>query len=98
MTEKGIKFDSEKPRWDLLPLRPVREIVKVLTHGSVKYEDFNWVKVKPFKERYFSALMRHLDAWWTDGEQIDPESGLHHLGHAGCCLIFLLWNELKGGD
>ena len=96
MVKKGVKYDSEKPRWDLLPWRPIREIVKVLTYGSIKYSDDNWQQVKPLKQRYFAALMRHLDAWWTDGETRDPESGLYHLAHAGCCLVFLLWSELKG--
>lgn len=95
---KGIKYDGEKPRWDLLPLRPIREIVKVLTYGAKKYSDYNWTRVEPFKERYFAALMRHLDAWRTDGETHDPESGLHHLAHAGCCLVFLLWYELIRGE
>jgi len=26
----------------------------------------------------------------------DPESGEHHLAHAGCCLVFLLWFEVNG--
>jgi len=33
--------------------------------------------------------LRHLTAWWA-GEDLDPESGLHHLAHAACCLMFLL--------
>jgi hypothetical protein len=33
--------------------------------------------------------MRHLHAF-NDGEDKDPESGLSHLAHASCCLMFLL--------
>ena len=92
----GKKFDGEKPRWDLLPLREVEEIVNVLTHGSQKYADNNWMHVKPPYKRYFSALLRHLKAW-RSGEIIDKESGLSHLAHAGCCMLFLMWfdNELR---
>ena len=88
----GRKFDSEKPRWDLLPVEPVEDIVKVLTYGSKKYADDNWKCVKPFKKRYFSAMLRHIFAWWC-GESTDKETGLSHLSHAGCCLLFLAWGE-----
>jgi hypothetical protein len=59
----------------------------LLSKGFIIYA---WQKVPNAKERYFAALMRHLTAWW-DGERADPESGLHHLAHAGCCLLFLIW-------
>jgi hypothetical protein len=91
---KGLKHDDGKPRWSLMPLIAVEEVVHVLTHGSAKYSDNNWKRVKPFKDRYFSACMRHLTAWQA-GERKDPETGRSHLAHAICCLIFLLWKELK---
>ena len=90
----GKKFDQEKDRWDLLPFESVTQIVKVLTFGAKKYEPNNWQKVPEAKSRYFAACMRHLNAWWG-GEKIDPESGIHHLAHAGCCILFLLWFEGK---
>lgn len=93
MTE-GVKYDDGKLRWSLLPWDCVREIVKVLMIGAGKYSDDNWMKVPDAKNRYFSALHRHLYEWWA-GETYDPESGLHHLSHAGCCLLFLLWFELE---
>jgi hypothetical protein len=33
--------------------------------------------------------MRHIMAF-NDGEDKDPESGLSHLAHAACCIMFLL--------
>ena len=84
----GKKFDAEKDRWALLPYGPIREIVQVLTFGSRKYGDWNWIKVDNSRERYFSAAMRHLTAWW-EGEPNDPETGYSHLSHAGTCLLFL---------
>lgn len=86
----GRKFDNDKPRWDLLPWPEVEEIVEILTFGSKKYEDNNWMFVKGAKKRYFGALCRHVIAWWK-GEKRDPESGKSHLAHAGCCLLFLMW-------
>jgi len=29
-----------------------------------------------------------------DGEQLDPESGIHHLAHAMCCLMFLYEHDI----
>jgi hypothetical protein len=91
---EGIKYDGEKPRWDLLPLKEVEEVVKVLTYGAKKYADDNWKKIEPNRERYFSACMRHLVAW-KNGEKIDQESGLNHLAHAICCLLFMLWKDKR---
>lgn len=86
----GRKFDDDKLRWDLLPTEPVREIVRVLTLGAKKYAPDNWKHVDEWRRRYYAASMRHLTAWW-EGERDDPETGIHHLAHVGCCILFLLW-------
>ena len=87
----GTKYDDNKPRWDLLPLHIIEGVVMVLNHGAKKYAPNNWQKVKP-KERYFSAALRHLTAWQS-GERIDKESGLLHLYHVICCIVFLIWHD-----
>ena len=38
----------------------------------------------------YDATMRHLLAWMS-GEDLDPESGLNHLFHAGASLNMLIW-------
>jgi len=86
----GVKHDQEKPRWDLLPIKQIEDVVKVLTKGAVKYTDDNWMKVE--KKRYISALYRHISAW-RQGEVIDPEWGLPHLAHAVCSALFLMWMD-----
>ena len=86
---EGLKYDQEKPMWDLLDLDLIEEVVKVLTFGAKKYDPYNWQKVPNREERYFAALMRHLTAY-RRGEKNDPETGLSHLAHAGCCLMFLM--------
>ncbi len=94
---KGLKYDQGKDRWDLLPFGTVKQIVKVLTFGALKYEDNSWQAVEKGRQRYYAAALRHLEAWWG-GERKDPESGLHHLSHAACCMMFLIWlddNEAK---
>ena len=42
--EIGIKYDSGKLRWTLLPFRELEEVVKVLEKGAVKYDFDNWKK------------------------------------------------------
>jgi hypothetical protein len=90
---KGRKFDGGKLEYGLLPPLALEETVKVLTFGAQKYERDNWQKVPDAKRRYFDALQRHV--WsWKQGEQIDPESGIHHLAHAMCCLMFLYEHDI----
>lgn len=94
MAEEGKKLDSGKDRWDLLPTDSVRLIVKVLNFGAVKYSDRNWEKGMKYG-RLYGALQRHLTAWW-EGEDSDPETGISHLAHVGCCVLFLLAYEIRG--
>ena len=86
---QGLKFDSGKPRWSLLPMKAVEEQVKVMGFGAQKYEAHSWKTVPNGIERYTDAAFRHLVAY-TQGEDNDPESGLHHLAHALCCVSFVL--------
>lgn len=86
----GRKDDSSKLRYSLLPSGTVNQVVQVLEFGSTKYADNNWQKVDNSRTRYYDAAMRHIDAWWH-GEKTDSETGLHHLAHAICCLMFLMW-------
>jgi hypothetical protein len=89
-----VKHDnSDKRRYDLLPLDAIEEIIKALEFGASKYDDFNWLKGCEWS-RYWSAAMRHLTAWWM-GESKDQESGLSHLAHVGACLLFLLTFEIR---
>jgi hypothetical protein len=88
-SNQGRKDDAGKTRFHLLPVRALRTVVDVLTYGASRYGADNWRHVEFARERYFDAALRHIYAWW-DGEQLDPESGLPHLAHAICSLIFLL--------
>lgn len=85
----GRKDDGGKARYDLLPGLALAGVVDVLTYGAKKYAPENWRLVADPGARYFAAAQRHLWAW-RRGEQTDPESGLPHLAHAACSLMFLL--------
>lgn len=89
MKEKAMKFDDGKPPIDLIDSTIILELAKVLGYGAEKYEAHNWKIGLPIS-RYYSACQRHLLAF-NDGESLDPESGLSHLGHAACNLMFMLY-------
>lgn len=93
-TTGAIKDNRSKPRVDLLPSLPLIEIAKVLTYGARKYKPHNWRYGLPWGDTY-ASMQRHLMAW-INREDIDPETGISHLAHAGCQLLFLLEYELRG--
>jgi len=89
----GVKYDSEKLQYQLIPPESLEKIAEVLTFGAKKYpQPDNWKRIDDIQGRYIGALMRHVEAY-RSGEKIDPESKLPHLAHAGCCLMFMLWAD-----
>lgn len=85
---KAIKHDSDKARMDLMPALPLLEIGQVMGYGAKKYSERNWEQGMSWG-RMYAAAQRHLLAFWS-GEDIDPESGLSHLAHAGFNILALL--------
>lgn len=65
---------------------------KVLTLGAIKYEKDNWQKVD--KEEYERAVESHFQEY-KKGNKIDPETGLSHLYHCACNLMFLDYFDRK---
>jgi hypothetical protein len=62
---------------------------KVFEYGKKKYAAWNWAKGMAWSVPVACAL-RHADALWYRGEELDAESGLPHLGHLMCNLVMLL--------
>lgn len=85
---EAIKYDSSKPRMDLLPFEALEEVARALAFGAEKYGDHNWRGGMQWS-RLVAALLRHVSAF-VKGEDRDSESGLSHLAHAACCTLFLL--------
>ena len=86
--EKFKKYDSKKVDLSLLPAKQIEDVVRVMQHGSKKYGRFNW-KLCEEPDRYIAACLRHFFAF-MEGEKCDKESGLTHLAHAACNIIFLM--------
>lgn len=93
----GAKFDGGKLMFSLLTrglALPLKSIVAVLTYGAAKYSADSWKEVPDAKRRYEDAMDRHLNAW-KSGETHDSESGLHHLAHAACNMLFVIYFEMN---
>lgn len=82
----GVKHDAGKPMMELLSASWVEGVAKVLTLGAKKYASHNWRK-GILQSRLLGAAFRHLFAYLR-GEDLDPETGLSHLYHASCELMF----------
>jgi hypothetical protein len=93
----GFKYDDNKIRMELLPLRELQEVAKVLTYGAKKYAPDNWKKVPNAKERYAGALLRHFTEY-REGNIFDHEACpdiLRHIAQVACNALFLLYFELQ---
>jgi hypothetical protein len=84
----AVKHDDNKPPINLLSREALEQTAMVMAFGKEKYAAHNWRSGFAWS-RPLSAAMRHIMAF-NDGEDKDPESGLSHLAHAACCIMFLL--------
>lgn len=91
--QEGTKHDNDKLRYDLIPADARAEVARVYTFGANKYNDRNWEKGLLY-HRPYGAVHRHIAAWWMR-DDLDKETGIHHLAHAICELEFLLAFELR---
>ncbi len=85
----GLKYDHDKPMYNLIPALAIDELAKVLTFGANKYAPNSWKNVNNGLERYRAALLRHTFAIQS-GELYDEESGIAHSAHAMCCAAFIV--------
>lgn len=95
-TVHGVK----KPPLNLIPPVAKTELAGAMALGAEKYGPFNWREKRVSASIYKAAAERHLDAFW-DGEDYDPESHMHHLGHAMACCAILLdahYNDMLNDD
>lgn len=82
----GVKNDGDKLPLDLLDPLALEGLAAVLQFGAKKYASHNWRGGINWS-RLLAALLRHTFAILR-GEVVDPESGLPHIDHVGCCWMF----------
>lgn len=92
----GVKHDIGKNPLDLLPFGALEDVGRVLEFGAKKYSAWNWSKGMVYS-RLIAASLRHIFAF-AKGENNDPETGISHIAHALCCLLFLQEYINRGGD
>lgn len=83
------RANGGKVSFSMVPLHLLYGCARVLVWGTRKYAAWNWAKGGKWSTP-FDCAMRHLFKWWFFGEECDQESGLHHLDHAICNLLFLI--------
>jgi hypothetical protein len=83
----GTKHDTGKPPCELLSPIALEATAQVLAFGAKKYAAHNWRNGLAWM-RITGAIFRHLFAFMR-GEDLDPETGLPHVDHLGCEVMFL---------
>src|SRR3990172_5924587 len=91
----GRKDDAGKTAAHLFSVPAFLGTSRILAFGANKYEPRNWEKGILYS-RVYSALLRHMMAWWQC-EELDEETGESHLLHAMCCVMFLAHFSESGG-
>lgn len=84
---QAVRKDAGKTRIDLIDWEFVNLTADVLAFGAIKYAPNGWRKGMAIT-RCLGSMFRHMIAF-AMGQDADPESGLSHLGHIGCNLMFI---------
>jgi len=71
-----------------IPAQVLMEIGLAMLEGARKYGRHNYRVSGVRASVYYDAIFRHLSAYW-EGQDIDPDSGLHHIVKAIACLVVL---------
>jgi hypothetical protein len=86
---KAIRYNKGKLKWSLVPMRALEPMVQVLMFGATKYSPNNWQKGMSYCTIY-DSMQRHINSF-MEGEDNDPDSKMHHIGHILCNALFLSW-------
>ena len=77
-----------KAKWSTVPAGVIFEIGLALLEGALKYGRHNYRGVGVRASVYYDAAMGHCADWW-EGQDIDPDSGLHHITKGIASLVVL---------
>lgn len=101
--EQGIKQDSGKPRWELVPMKALEGIALVMQDAiepteqfpNGRYEKHSWQKVDP--RRYLAALVRHV-AELQNGQEYTEDTKMRVIDAVLTNAMFLSWFLQRGYD
>lgn len=86
-TGAALRYNEGKPQFSMVDLTCFTDCARVLEFGAVKYGQDNWRKGMPIG-KLLDSLLRHVAAIQR-GEEVDPESGISHIGHIQSNAMFL---------
>lgn len=85
-----------KVPYSVIPAPAMAEVGVALLEGALKYGRHNYRVAGVRASVYYDAVCaRHLALWW-EGEDIDPDSGLHHITKAIAGLLVLRDSMMRG--
>jgi hypothetical protein len=89
--KRKIVRERGKVRLDLVPGPALDEEARALDHGNRKpgRGEYNWRQNRVSSADQISAALRHIKRW-QDGQERDPGSGAHELGHARARLGIII--------
>jgi hypothetical protein len=93
-TKTGGQKGSKLPQLGAIEAQAILELARVAGMGAEKYSRHNFLKGFAWSLSS-DALDRHL-LWWKSGEDLDSESGLHHLAHAAWHCLALISFHIHG--
>lgn len=77
-----------KASLSVVPMDVVLEASLGMLEGAAKYGKANYLASGAKASVYFDGTQRHLNQWWL-GEDVDLDSGLHHISKAISSLMVL---------
>lgn len=98
MSKKSLNHNEGKNRPSLIlkdMKKAFNELLKVRENGVKKYDRLNWSYSKgtdhaqEWLDENMDSAVRHI-VDYMNGEDIDKESGCHHLAHAAVRCMFAL--------
>ena len=86
---QALRYNQGKVEWSLVDFKSLEPMVRVLEYGCRKYARNNWRKGMPATQ-IIESMLRHTFKL-LEGELVDPESGIEHIGHIQCNALFLAY-------
>lgn len=89
----GARANTGKIDMTLVPMLLLGGVTRVFMGGCLKYADWNWTKGMKWSSA-MACTLRHLFKWYYLREDLDSESGEHHLDHV-LANVFMLKHYSK---
>lgn len=93
---KSTRYNEGKLKWSLVHYKSLEPMIRVLMFGKGKYGLDNW-KIGLDPKETLESMQRHLAAI-MDGEEVDIESGIDHVGHLMCNCMMYIYHKNKQNE